>query len=105
MEPVKKEDYRGFGSVIGEKFGKGMAVPKAKRSKSKSRTRLSNWKRKAVDTAKKAFSKAKKAFSKKKIENEKLQSDEQLSNEKEVIEKEVVSEITKDDKVEDNIEE
>ena len=47
---------------------KGMAVPKSRRSKTKGKIRLSNWKRKANDTAKKAFSEAKKVFAKQKKE-------------------------------------
>ena len=38
---------------------KMMAVPKKRRSKSKGRTRLSNWKKKAKEVAKKALSAAK----------------------------------------------
>ncbi|CAN0361023.1 unnamed protein product [Pylaiella littoralis] len=47
-----------------------MAVPKSKRSKSKVRTRLSNWKKKAATAAKKALNAAKKIARKKEKESE-----------------------------------
>lgn len=48
--------------IIDQDHSIGMAVPKSRRSKSKGKVRLSNWKRKANSTAKRAFNQAKKIF-------------------------------------------
>jgi len=53
---------------LGENCSEGMAVPKKRRSKSKGRKRLSNWKNKCAKVAKKAFNAAKTILSKEKKE-------------------------------------
>ena len=62
-------------------LSKGMAVPKKRRSKSKGKTHLSNWKKKSAKVAQKAFNTAKTIFAKQKraseievIENETIDS-------------------------------
>ena len=52
----------------GQTISNGMAVPKSRRSKTKGKIRLANWKRKANGAAKKAFNEAKKVFAKDKKE-------------------------------------
>ena len=49
-----------------ESSSSSMAVPKSRRSKSKGRTRLSNWKKKAATASKKPFNLAKKIVEKEK---------------------------------------
>ena len=69
-----------------QSFCNGMAVPKSRRSKTKGKIRLANWKRKANDAAKKAFNEAKKVFAKDKkdessVEEETIEMEKDLNGE------------------------
>lgn len=76
-------------------FSKAMAVPKKRRSKSKGKTRLSNWKHKSIKLAKQAINVAKSKLGR---DNSK----EQIKDpEKEVVEIENKASKTLDDKIDD----
>ena len=54
--------------LVEKSYSNAMAVPKSRRSKSKGRTRLANWKRKSSEIAKKAFNEAKRILAREKVE-------------------------------------
>ena len=76
--------FKAFIIINEENFCKGMAVPKSRRSKTKGKIRLANWKRKANDAAKKAFNEAKKVFAKEKKEESPLTDGQTIELEKDI---------------------